>query len=134
VAKSWFSTSLKAVNSPSLPPTFCPLFTSSLVESTDSENIVTKSKKILIYLSVEQRLLVRKWFGVSRYVFNKTVELLKDGEMKGNWYAIKTGILNDLPEWCREVPYQIKAVAIRDACTAVREAKKNTRKPLKFNG
>ncbi|HEY9599719.1 MAG TPA: transposase, partial [Cyanophyceae cyanobacterium] len=33
-------------------------------------------------------------------------------------------MLNSLPEWCREVPYQIKSLAIKDACTAVREAKK----------
>ena len=68
--------------------------------------------------------MARKWLGVSRYVFNKTVELLRDGEIKANWYAIKTGILNELPEWCKEVPYQIKSMAIRDACIAVREAKK----------
>ncbi len=128
VEKSWLETKLQAVQKPSLPPTFCPSFTSSLAGSTDSENTVTKSRKIRIYLSAKQRLLVRKWFGVSRYVFNKTVELLRDGFVKANWYAIKTGILNNLPEWCGEVPYQIKAVAIRDACTAVREAKKKSKK------
>uniref|UniRef100_A0A1D9G3I4 Uncharacterized protein n=1 Tax=Moorena producens (strain JHB) TaxID=1454205 RepID=A0A1D9G3I4_MOOP1 len=57
---------------------------------------------------------------MSRYVFNKTVKILQNGEVKANWKAIKTGILNDLPEWCKEVPYQIKSIAIKDACTAVR--------------
>ncbi len=128
VEKSWFSTNLKAVQKPNLPPTFCPSFTSSLAEFTDSENTAKKSKKIRLFLNAEQRLIVRKWLGVSRYVFNKTVAMLKDGETKANWYAIKTGILNDLPEWCREVPYQIKAVAIRDACIAVRYAKKKYKK------
>lgn len=33
------------------------------------------------------------------------------------------GILNNLPKWSKPVPYQIKSIAIRDACIAVREAK-----------
>ncbi|WP_424100924.1 RNA-guided endonuclease InsQ/TnpB family protein [Moorena producens] len=96
--------------------------------STDSESTVQKSKKIRIFLNAEQRGIVRKWFGVSRYVFNKTVKILEYGEVKANWFAIKTSILNDLPEWCKAVPYQIKSIAIKDACTAVREAKKKYKK------
>ena len=38
--------------------------------------------------------------------------------------AIKTGILHDLPEWARSVPFQIKSIAIKDACLAVKAAKK----------
>ncbi|MFM6450531.1 MAG: RNA-guided endonuclease TnpB family protein, partial [Planktothrix sp.] len=38
--------------------------------------------------------------------------------------AIKTGILNGLPEWAKPVPYQIKSIAIKDACLAVKAAKK----------
>ncbi len=70
--------------------------------------------------------------GVSRYVFNKTVELLQDGEVKANWFAVKPRIMDALPEWCNEVPYQIKNVAIRDACIATREAKQKYRKTLKI--
>ncbi|NEO37078.1 MAG: IS200/IS605 family element transposase accessory protein TnpB [Moorea sp. SIOASIH] len=108
---------------------------------TDSESTVKKSKKIRVFLSPEQRLIVRQWFGVSRYVFNKTVKILcsvgaatrTDGETKANWKAIKTGILNDLPEWSKTVPYQIKSIAIKDACTAVREAKKKYQKTKQIN-
>ncbi|NEQ60874.1 MAG: transposase [Moorea sp. SIO4A1] len=107
---------------------FSPSFTSSHAGFTDSGNTVKKSKKIRLFLNSEQRSLARKWFGVSRYVFNKTIKILQDGEIKANWKAIKTGILNDLPEWCKEVPYQIKSIAVKDACTAVREAKKKYKK------
>ncbi|WP_083305387.1 RNA-guided endonuclease InsQ/TnpB family protein [Moorena producens] len=131
--KSWFSTNLKAVPSRNLPQIFSPLFTSSLAASTDSESTVRKSKKIRVFLNPEQRLTARKWFGVSRYVFNKTVKILSDGETKANWKAIKTGILTDLPEWCKAVPYQIKSIAIKDACTAVREAKKKYKKTSQIN-
>ncbi|NEP51641.1 MAG: transposase [Moorea sp. SIO3C2] len=112
---------------------FSPLFTSSLAASTDSESTVKKSKKIRVFLSPEQRLMIRRWFGVSRYVFNKTVKILQNGEVKANWKAIKTGILNDLPDWCKSVPYQIKSIAIKDACTAVREAKKKYKKTSQIN-
>ncbi|WP_293104379.1 helix-turn-helix domain-containing protein [Moorena sp. SIOASIH] len=86
-----------------------------------------------MFLNPEQRTLARKWFGVSRYVFNKTVKILQSGEVKANWKAIKTGILNDLPEWCKSVPYQIKSIAIKDACTAIREAKKKSKKTFQIN-
>ena len=66
-------------------------------------------------------------------MFNKTVKILHDGTVKANWKAIKTGILNDLPEWCKDVPYQIKSIAIKDACTAVREANKKYKKTSQIN-
>ncbi|WP_364417726.1 helix-turn-helix domain-containing protein [Moorena sp. SIO3H5] len=112
---------------------FSPSFTSSLAEFTDSGSTVRKSKKIRLFLNSDQRSIIRKWFGVSRYVFNKTVKILQTGEVKANWKAIKTRILSDLPEWCKEVPYQIKSIAIKDACTAVREAKKKYNKTSQIN-
>ena len=128
VEKSWFSVVLKTAQNQNLPPIFSPSFMCSVIESMDSGNTVNKSKKIRIYLNAEQRLIVNKWLGVSRYVYNQTVESLQDGIVKANWKAIKTEILNNLPEWCKTVPYQIKSIAIKDACTAVREAKKKYQK------
>lgn len=68
--------------------------------------------------------MVKKWFGVARFTYNKTIEYLQQPDTKANWKAIKGEILNDLPEWCKEVPYQIKSIAIKDACKAVSNAKK----------
>jgi putative transposase len=68
--------------------------------------------------------MIDRWFGVARYVYNQTVEYLRQPETKANWKAIKGGILDSLPEFCADVPYQIKSIAVRDACIAVREAKK----------
>ncbi|WP_017747947.1 RNA-guided endonuclease InsQ/TnpB family protein [Scytonema hofmannii] len=70
-----------------------------------------------------QKILINQWFGVSRFVFNQTIELLKDGVVKANWKAIKGGILSGLPDWCKDTPYQIKSIAIKDACKAVSNAK-----------
>jgi putative transposase len=41
-------------------------------------------------------------------------------------------ILGALPEWAKPVPYQIKKIAVKDACTAVREAKRGFAKDGKF--
>jgi putative transposase len=38
--------------------------------------------------------------------------------------AVAPLILGALPEWAKPVPYQIKKIALKDACTAVREAKR----------
>ncbi len=92
-----------------------------------SGGTVGKSRKIRIYLDAWQRALLKRWFGVSRFVFNRTVEYLQQPGTKANWKKIKGGILNSLPAWAAEVPYQIKSIAVRDACKAVRDAKKKYR-------
>lgn len=67
--------------------------------------------------------MLSKWFGTSRYVYNKTIEYLRQPNTKADWKYIKTGIIQNLPEWSKEVPYQIKSIAIRDACNAVKQSK-----------
>ena len=90
----------------------------------DSEVTVTKSKKIRVYPTVDQREILRQWFGTARFTYNKTIALLNNTDTKANWKAIKTPIIHDLPDWSKDTPYQVKSIAIRDACIAVREAKK----------
>lgn len=123
VVKSWFSTKLYTVQNQKWSPMFSLSSTSFPVEFTDSENTVKKSKKIRIYLSLEQKQLLKQWIGVARFTYNRTVKYLQQPETKANWKAIKSEILNNLPEWAKAVPYQIKSIAVRDACIAVREAK-----------
>ncbi|MGH8003009.1 MAG: RNA-guided endonuclease InsQ/TnpB family protein [Brasilonema sp.] len=99
-------------------------FTSFPVECRTSENTVKKSKKIYLKLSPAQKKILKKWFGVSRFLYNETVKYLQQPGTKAIWKEIKTGILHSLPEWCNEVPYQIKSIAIKDACSAIKNAKK----------
>lgn len=124
VDRSWFSTTLYTVPNQNLPRIFSPSSMSSLVGCTDSENTVKKSRKIRIFLTAIQRQTIKQWFGISRFVYNTTVKLLQDSTIKANWKAIKTDILNGLPDFCKSVPYQIKSIAIKDACKAVSNAKK----------
>ena len=124
VVNSWFSTIQVIAPKEISRMISLQSWRSFLAECTDSAVTVTKSKRIRVYPDREQRALLRKWFGVARYVFNRTVEYLKQPDTQANWKAIKTGILNDLPDWAKPVPYQIKSVAIRDACEAVKAAKR----------
>jgi putative transposase len=66
--------------------------------------------------------------GTSRFVYNQTVKYLQQPDTKANWKAIKTDIIKSLPEWAKEIPYQIKSIAIKDACTAVKNAKQKYKK------
>ncbi|MBW4574066.1 MAG: transposase [Aphanothece sp. CMT-3BRIN-NPC111] len=122
--KSWFSTKLYTAQTQNSPKIYSPSSTSSLVECTDKTSTVHISNKTRIYLNPEQKKVVKKWFGVARFVYNKTIEYLQQAETKANWKAIKGGILEALPDWCSSIPYQIKSIAIKDACKAVSNAKK----------
>ena len=131
VEKSWFLTELYTVQKPNSQQIFLPSFssrrfanTSSVVEGTDLEVTARKSKKISLFLVPEQKALLKQWFGVSRFVYNTTIKYLQEPETKANWMAIKTGILNNLPDWAKSVPFQVKSMAIKDACLAVKAAKK----------
>lgn len=124
VGKSWFSATLFTAQSPNSQRIFSPSFTSSVAECTGLENTVKKSKKIRICLNPIQKALLKQWFGVSRYVYNQTIAYLQQPGTKANWKAIKGEILAALPDFSSSVPYQIKSIAIKDACKAVSNAKK----------
>ncbi len=64
-----------------------------------------------------------KWFGDARRAYNAAIEHLRQPDTKASWKTIKGGILQALPAWAKKTPYQIKSVAIRDACQAVSNAK-----------
>lgn len=133
VEQSWFLTELHTAHSKNLSTIFLPSLRYSAQELMDSADTVNKSKKIRLFLSNEQKKTVDHWFDVARYVYNQTVEHLRQPETKANWKAIKGDLLGSLPEFCADVPYQIKSVAVRDACIAVREAKRKYAKSGKVN-
>ncbi len=132
VANSWFLTKQNTVQKKSSRRIFSPSCMSSVADCMVSEVTVTKSKKIRVYPTTEQRETLRQWIGTARWTYNKTVALLNNTDTQANWIAIKTGILDDLPDWAKPVPYQIKSVAIRDACLAVRAAKQKCQKTGQF--
>jgi putative transposase len=59
-------------------------------------------------------------------VYNRTLEYLKTLEgQRPTWTDIATDtILPALPEWAKEIPFQIKKMAVKEACDAFSGAKK----------
>lgn len=132
LSNSWFSNNKSFLLNKSLLPISSQSSQSFRVEFMDSENTVQRSRKIRAYPNKEQKNILSNWFGASRFAYNKTVELLKQPDTEAKWKSIKTELLHSLPEWSKEVPYQIKSVAIRDCCQAVSAAKKKFKQTGKF--
>ena len=130
---SWFSNNKNYLLNKSLLQIFSQLSPCFHVEFTDSENTVQRSRKIRVYPNKEQKKILNKWFGASRFAYNKAVAFLKQPNTKAQWKSIKTPLLHEMPEWSKEVPYQIKSVAIRDCCHAVSNAKRKYKQTGKYN-
>ena len=124
VEKSWFSTKLFTVPKRNLEPISSQYSTCFPVECMDSGDTVTKSRKIEIFPTVEQKAILRRWFGTSRYVYNAAVFLLAEPQDTPTTFKKLVPILFDeLPAWHTETPRQIKVGAVMDACQAVKNAK-----------
>lgn len=120
---SWFSMKLKFPQNTNTLVNCCPLQPLSPVGFVDSENILKRAKKIRFYPTKQQKIILFKWFGAARYSFNKALEQLRQPNIKNNWMLLKKELIKKMPEWAKEIPYQIKTIAIKDACAAVKNAK-----------
>ncbi len=133
VDKSWFLAKLYTAQNHNLPKICSQSFTSLVQTCSTCENTPKKSRKIYLRLTPQQKILIRQWFGVARYIYNQTIELLRDGVIRANWKAVKGDILHGLPDWCKDTLYQIKSIAVKDACKAVSNAKLKYKKTGTIN-
>ena len=83
-----------------------------------------RSRKIRFYPDAEQRKILTLWIKALVFVYNKTLEYFAGGG-SGEWVKVKRLMLMDLPEWLDDVPYQLKAIAARDACINVKLSAKS---------
>ena len=127
INNTWFDVSMSKHDAAGQFPSF------EFSIATQQLDTPLKTRKIRIYPTAEQRSIMRRMMGTARYVYNQTVEYLKQDGTKANWMGIKGGIINSLPEWAKEIPYQVKSVAVRDACEAVKSAKKKFKQTGKLN-
>ena len=102
------------------PPSSIP----SAADSTDSAATETKSRRIRLYPNRQQRQTLKLWLDAARWCYNQTIAYLRQPGTKANWKNIKTAIINSAPERLKAAPYQVKSVAVRDACRAVSSCKK----------
>lgn len=66
-------------------------------------------------------------------MYNRTLEYLSQPDTKAAWLKVKGPILAALPDWCHSVPYQVKSLAVEEACNAVKAAKKKFKSTGLFN-
>lgn len=63
---------------------------------------------------------------MSRKAYNKAIFLTSKAEgeerLSPNKFSVKKVVLDSLPEYCKEVPYQIKSMAAQEACQNVSKA------------
>ncbi len=79
LSESLTKTSINLQNK-SYQKTFCQLFTSTVADKWDEEDIKgLKNLKIQLRPTEEQLKLFKEWFDVTRYLYNKALELIKTG-------------------------------------------------------
>ncbi len=132
IATSWFSTTVSCHHKTSLSTICSQLSTSSLVDCTDLENTVVRSKKIRIY--PKNRQLARKYLGLSRWWYNRTINYLNQPNTKASLYEVRKIVQkgDDIPEWAMACPQRIREHAMSDACNAVKNAKVKYQKTGQF--
>ena len=123
VEKSWFSTKLFTAPKKNLLPIYSQFSMSFPAECPDFADTVTKSRKIEIFPTKAQKVIIRRWFGTSRYVYNLALDFLKGEETPKNFKGLVPIVFDALPDWHVETPRQIKVGAVMAACQAVSTAK-----------
>ena len=82
ISQFWKKTNINLQNK-NLQKTCYPLLPSTLVNKWEDENIsqnIIKMKKIKLKPTKEQRKCIDEWINTSRYVYNKVLEDIKQGE------------------------------------------------------
>ena len=130
-ARSWFWTTRITAPSRNSPRIFSPSSIPSVAGSTDSAVTETKSRRIRLYPTAIQKPVLKLWFDAARWCYNETVAHLRKPGTVANWKSIKTAIIHSAPERLRAAPYQVKSIAVRDACRAVSRCKKANRELAK---
>ncbi|MEO1441993.1 MAG: transposase, partial [Chloroflexota bacterium] len=129
VAQSWFTQYLLQNDTPSSSH---DLFSSALAlmqSAAVNKGVVLKTHRMRLYPTTTQREIFRRWIGTSRYVYNRTVAYLKTVEGRRQaWTDIAKLILAELPEWADEIPFQVKKIAVKDACRAYSNGKLKAKK------
>jgi putative transposase len=131
VTGSWFSSKIISPLKEDLIKTYFEELNFPPAKFTNSEDTLIKTRKVRIYPKDKER--IHKFFGVSRYLYNRTIEYLRGDGTVASYFTIRKIILAmPTPEWVVDYPSRIKEIAISDACMAVHQAKLKCKKTGKF--
>ena len=116
VENSWFSAKALQPKKKSFAMTFSPYSTTLAVECTAKE--VIRARKIRLYPTNEQEKLFRNWLAVSRYSYNRTVDLIQSG-WKAEWKSGYKFLCKFFPDDMKSIPFQVKKIAVKEAYTSL---------------
>ena len=125
--KSWFLTENRFHQIKDYQKNFLQSYKTSFVECERLDTLI-KSRKIRIYPTQQQKILFKKWFGVSRKFYNETLVIYKNGSDKV-WHKVYQEIAekNKDFDYIKSVPYQIKKIAVKDYTIALSTNKKKAK-------
>lgn len=87
----------------------------NLYKENISVKPIIRDRKIRIYPTQQQKILFKKWIGVSRKFYNETLSIYKEGSDK-KWHNVYQDIAEKFKDldYVKSIPYHIKKVAVRD--------------------
>ena len=134
---SWFSMKKQNLNNKSLPKISYPSLQSFKTDITEKENTVVRTKKIRLFLNQTQKQKFKQWICTGRYLYNKSIKIIKDKKYNGKFKLRTQLVTNYEHSWELDTPQGVREGAVFDACDAYNSnlAKyKITKKPfdLKF--
>ena len=125
---SWFQSTWTNAPKGKSQSLFPKDFTFPISQFTESAATPTQARKIRVYPTKDQRQILKLWFDSARWCYNETAARLKaDPQLRASWKALKTDIINAVPQRLKEAPYQVKSIAVRDACKAMSDVKRRNK-------
>ncbi len=80
---SWFSMKKLNLNNQNLQTTSDQLLQSYPIDTMEKKNRVIRSRKIRLFLNNQQKQIFKKWMGTSRYLYNKSIEIINNKQYPG---------------------------------------------------
>ena len=127
--KSWFSITKINHLQKNLEKTCSPSFKFTVVGGTEKEDTkITKSLKLRLFPTKEQKLLMNKWSDASRFTYNKTINCLNNPKNNCfNWTKLRNrfvtsktrrGTINTFfnnKQWLLDTPKSIRLSSVKEA-------------------
>jgi putative transposase len=124
--KSWFTQSQIIPRNGKWSNLTCPSLQFDDIES----DLDLKTKMIRIYPNKEQKLKLRKWMGISRLIYNKTIELNKKKKLPSlSFFKVTKYILNKVEKYAKKHNFfddfknmnlEAKRQSVNDALKAIK--------------
>ena len=123
IANSWFSVETSCLQNEKWLKISLPSSTSLAADSTASENTNLLSKKIRVYPETRLAAKWRTWIAASRWCYNQAIAILKTEKI--GKYDLRKKIMDSVPIWVSEQPYNPRQMAVFQAFEAHKAAKKS---------